>query len=72
MEDAHEKYIGKYQSGEVMTVNNLPKIETNVDNSLKIIYSLAQLNFLIDLSLDTKDKEWFMELSERRGLIGQA
>lgn len=39
---------------------------------IEAYYSLEQLNFLIDLSIDTKDKEWFLELSERRGKIGQA
>lgn len=39
---------------------------------IEAYYSLEQLNFLIDLSLETKDKEWFKELSERRGKIGQA
>lgn len=65
MEDAHEKYTGMYQRGEVKTENNFPKTETKVDNSIKIKYSLAQLNFLIDLALDTKDKEWFLELTKK-------
>jgi hypothetical protein len=35
-------------------------------------YSPTQIDFLINLALDTNDKEWFLELTEKRDLIGQA
>ncbi|WP_155816465.1 IDEAL domain-containing protein [Bacillus methanolicus] len=38
---------------------------------MEAYYSPEQLEFLINLALDMNDKEWFLELTEKRDLIGQ-